>query len=130
MEEEEGWFGVWFTYLVCGLGGCVASYLTSPHTRTLSMGASAAVFGLFMVGVSASPFSFGGPGGRQAEGRRLFMCVKKAKESITGEWNESRGTPGGRRLRSCCSHAGDSRGRELHAAPCPKRLRLHEHVKP
>jgi hypothetical protein len=29
----------------------VASYLTSPHTRTASMGASAAVFGLFMVGV-------------------------------------------------------------------------------
>ncbi|GAB4817608.1 hypothetical protein N2152v2_004654 [Parachlorella kessleri] len=51
VEEEEGAFGVWATYLLCGLGGCVASYLTSPHTRTVSLGASAAVFGLFMVGV-------------------------------------------------------------------------------
>lgn len=52
VEEEEGAFGLWFTYLLCGVGGCVASYLTAPHTRMVSLGASGAVFGIFMVGVS------------------------------------------------------------------------------
>lgn len=51
VEEEEGAFGVWATYLVCGVGGSLASYLSAPHTRALSLGASSAVFGLFVVGV-------------------------------------------------------------------------------
>lgn len=51
VEEEEGTFGVWATYLLCGIGGNVASYLSSPHTRAISLGASSAVFGLFVVGV-------------------------------------------------------------------------------
>lgn len=51
VEEEEGGFGVWATYLICGVGGNLASYLSSPHTRALSLGASSAVFGLFVVGV-------------------------------------------------------------------------------
>ena len=51
VEEEEGAFGVWCTYLICGIGGNLASYIASPHTRTLSLGASSAVFGLFVVGV-------------------------------------------------------------------------------
>jgi membrane associated rhomboid family serine protease len=53
VEEEEGAFGVWMTYLICGIGGNLSSYLSSPATRTLSLGASSAVFGLFMVGVLA-----------------------------------------------------------------------------
>lgn len=51
VEEEEGVFGLWATYLLAGVGGCIASYLTSPHTHTTSLGASGAVFGCFMVGV-------------------------------------------------------------------------------
>lgn len=49
-QEEEGPLGLWLTYLLAGVGGTVASYLTSPHTHTISLGASGAVFGLFMVG--------------------------------------------------------------------------------
>lgn len=49
-QEEEGALGLWLTYLLAGVGGTVASYLTSPHTHTISLGASGAVFGLFMVG--------------------------------------------------------------------------------
>lgn len=51
VEEEEGAFGLWLTYLVCGVAGNVASYLSSPHSATVSLGASSAVFGLFAVGV-------------------------------------------------------------------------------
>lgn len=50
VEEEEGALGLWLTYLMAGVGGTLASYLTAPHTHTVSLGASGAVFGLFMVG--------------------------------------------------------------------------------
>ncbi|PRW58478.1 Rhomboid protease [Chlorella sorokiniana] len=53
VEEEEGALGVWLTYLLAGVGGTLASYLTSPHTPTISLGASGAVFGLFMVSLIA-----------------------------------------------------------------------------
>lgn len=53
VEEEEGAFGVWTTYLICGIGGNFASYVSAPGMQTLSLGASSAVFGLFMVGVLA-----------------------------------------------------------------------------
>lgn len=49
VEEEEGAFGLWATYLLAGVGGTLASYLSAPHTHTVSLGASGAVFGLFMV---------------------------------------------------------------------------------
>lgn len=51
VEEEEGAFGLWVTYLVCGIAGNVASYVSAPHSATVSLGASSAVFGLFAVGV-------------------------------------------------------------------------------
>ncbi|KAK9820008.1 hypothetical protein WJX72_005045 [[Myrmecia] bisecta] len=50
VEEEEGWFGVWGTYLICALGGSLASYYTMP-AATMSLGASGAVFGMFAVAV-------------------------------------------------------------------------------
>lgn len=52
VEEEEGALGLWLTYLLSGVGGTVASYLTAPHTHTISLGASGAVFGLFMASAS------------------------------------------------------------------------------
>lgn len=51
VEEEEGALGLWLTYLVCGVSGNLASYLSSPGSASLSLGASSAVFGLFIVGV-------------------------------------------------------------------------------
>lgn len=51
VEEEEGAFGLWATYIICGICGNLASYLSSPGTASISLGASSAVFGLFVVGV-------------------------------------------------------------------------------
>ncbi|WPT15485.1 Rhomboid-like protein 11 [Picochlorum sp. SENEW3] len=51
VEEEEGALGLWVTYIICGISGNIASYLSSPGSATISLGASSAVFGLFMVGV-------------------------------------------------------------------------------
>ena len=53
VEEEEGAVGLWATYLVCGVCGNAASYLSAAHTHTCSLGASSAVFGLCVVGVLA-----------------------------------------------------------------------------
>jgi len=50
VEEEEGMLGVWMTYIVCGVGGSIASMMLSPK-NAVSMGASGAVFGLFVVSV-------------------------------------------------------------------------------
>jgi len=61
VEEEEGAFGVVFSYLVTGAGASLASFLLLPKTvaqgilgaaaATVSIGASGAVFGLFAIGV-------------------------------------------------------------------------------
>lgn len=50
MEEEEGGFGLWMTYLITGAGANVVSWLVLPRT-VVSVGASGAVFGLFAVSV-------------------------------------------------------------------------------
>ncbi|QDZ23012.1 rhomboid peptidase [Chloropicon primus] len=50
VEEEEGVVGVVTTYLVCGIGGAIASLLLSSK-HAISLGASGAVFGLFAVSV-------------------------------------------------------------------------------
>lgn len=61
VEQEEGSFGVWFSYLFTGIGAGLASYLMLPKgvggvlgmgaAATVSLGASGAVFGLFAISV-------------------------------------------------------------------------------
>ena len=61
IEEEEGAFGVWMSYLVTGIGANLASWFLLPKSvggvlgiggaATVSLGASGAVFGLFAVSV-------------------------------------------------------------------------------
>jgi membrane associated rhomboid family serine protease len=61
VEQEEGTFGVWFSYLFTGIGAGLASYLMLPKgvggvlgmgaAATVSLGASGAVFGLFAISV-------------------------------------------------------------------------------
>ncbi|CAI5461734.1 unnamed protein product [Closterium sp. Yama58-4] len=50
VEEEEGTLGLWVTYLVTGAGSNLVSWLLLP-SYTVSVGASGAVFGLFVVSV-------------------------------------------------------------------------------
>ncbi|CAK9236561.1 unnamed protein product [Sphagnum troendelagicum] len=50
VEEEEGSFAVWLSYLVTGVGANVVSWLVLPRS-VVSAGASGAVFGLFAVSV-------------------------------------------------------------------------------
>jgi membrane associated rhomboid family serine protease len=53
VEEEEGAFGVWASYILCGAGASLASLLLLPATShgasVVSLGASGAVFGLFTI---------------------------------------------------------------------------------
>lgn len=61
IEEEEGAFGVWCSYVATGTGASLASWLMLPKSvggvlgmgaaATVSLGASGAVFGLFAVSV-------------------------------------------------------------------------------
>lgn len=50
VEEEEGSFGLWIIYIICAFGGSVSGILFMPG-NAVSIGASAAVFGLFVVSV-------------------------------------------------------------------------------
>jgi len=50
VEEEEGSFAIWLSYLVIGVGANVVSWLVLPRS-VVSAGASGAVFGLFVVSV-------------------------------------------------------------------------------
>ena len=58
VEQEEGMFGVWLSYLFCGIGASIASFLLLPSSQggilgasVVSLGASGAVFGLFTISV-------------------------------------------------------------------------------
>lgn len=57
VEETEGAFGVVFTYIACALGAAALSVFTQPAVVrgavSVSLGASGAIFGLFMVSVLA-----------------------------------------------------------------------------
>eukprot|EP00892_Ulva_mutabilis_P003229 jgi/Ulvmu1/12907/UM098_0095.1 len=50
VEEDEGFFGVLATYIICGLGSAAAFFITSSPRAAL-VGASGSVFGLFVVSV-------------------------------------------------------------------------------
>ncbi|KAL3697080.1 hypothetical protein R1sor_011156 [Riccia sorocarpa] len=50
IEEEEGGFAVWLSYLITGVGANLVSWFLLPRS-VISAGASGAVFGLFAVSV-------------------------------------------------------------------------------
>ena len=50
MEEEEGSFALWLSYILTGAGANLVSWLVLPR-NAVSVGASGAVFGLFAISV-------------------------------------------------------------------------------
>uniref|UniRef100_A0A0E0KZW3 Peptidase S54 rhomboid domain-containing protein n=1 Tax=Oryza punctata TaxID=4537 RepID=A0A0E0KZW3_ORYPU len=50
VEEEEGSFALWMSYILTGAGSNLISWLVLP-TSSVSLGASGAVFGLFTISV-------------------------------------------------------------------------------
>ncbi|KAK9742140.1 hypothetical protein RND81_03G151100 [Saponaria officinalis] len=50
VEEEEGNFGLWLSYILTGAGANLVSWLVLPR-NSVSVGASGAVFGLFAISV-------------------------------------------------------------------------------
>lgn len=50
MEEEEGNFALWLSYILTGAGANLVSWLVLPR-NAVSVGASGAVFGLFAISV-------------------------------------------------------------------------------
>lgn len=50
VEEEEGTFALWTSYILTGAGANLVSWLVLPR-NAVSVGASGAVFGLFAISV-------------------------------------------------------------------------------
>lgn len=50
VEEEEGNFALWMSYILTGAGANLVSWLVLPR-NAVSVGASGAVFGLFAISV-------------------------------------------------------------------------------
>lgn len=50
VEEEEGCFALWTSYILTGAGANLVSWLVLPR-NLVSVGASGAVFGLFAISV-------------------------------------------------------------------------------
>lgn len=50
VEEDEGSFALWLSYILTGAGANLVSWLVLPR-NAVSIGASGAVFGLFAVSV-------------------------------------------------------------------------------
>lgn len=50
VEEEEGNFALWISYILTGAGANLVSWLILPRAA-ISLGASGAVFGLFAISV-------------------------------------------------------------------------------
>ncbi|CAJ1972315.1 unnamed protein product [Sphenostylis stenocarpa] len=50
VEEEEGNFALWLSYILTGVGANLVSWLVLPR-NSVSVGASGAVFGLFTISV-------------------------------------------------------------------------------
>lgn len=57
VEEEEGNFGLWLSYLFTGVGANLVSWLVLPR-NAVSVGASGAVFGLFAISVLVKVLNF------------------------------------------------------------------------
>lgn len=57
VEEDEGNFALWISYILTGVGANLVSWLVLP-TNAVSIGASGAVFGLFTISVLVKVFLF------------------------------------------------------------------------
>lgn len=68
VEEEEGNFGLWLSYIVTGAGANLVSWLILPR-NAVSVGSSGAVFGLFAISVLVKVFS------ASCFLLHLFMCL-------------------------------------------------------
>ena len=87
VEQEEGFFGVWASYLVCGIGASIASYLLMPSSTggllggssVVSLGASGAVFGLFSISVLVK---------LTADWRKLLESAILGSFVVDKVWNE------------------------------------------
>lgn len=55
VEEEEGNFALWLSYILTGAGANLVSWLILPR-NAVSVGASGAVFGLFAISVLVKVF--------------------------------------------------------------------------
>ena len=55
VEEEEGNFALWLSYILTGVGANLVSWLVLPR-NAVSVGASGAVFGLFAISVLVKVF--------------------------------------------------------------------------
>lgn len=57
VEEEEGNFALWLSYILTGAGANLVSWLILPR-NAVSVGASGAVFGLFAISVLVKVIEF------------------------------------------------------------------------
>lgn len=57
VEEEEGNFALWLSYILTGVGANLVSWLVLPR-NAVSIGASGAVFGLFVISVLVKVIRF------------------------------------------------------------------------
>lgn len=57
VEEEEGNFALWLSYILTGVGANLVSWLVLPR-NSVSIGASGAVFGLFVISVLVKVIQF------------------------------------------------------------------------
>jgi membrane associated rhomboid family serine protease len=57
VEDELGWHGLLLSYTFCGISGKIASLLAKPNIPHCTIGASGAVFGLFVLSIAKSPLN-------------------------------------------------------------------------
>jgi membrane associated rhomboid family serine protease len=87
VEQEEGFAGVWLSYILCGIGASIASYLLMPSSTggllggssVVSLGASGAVFGLFSISVLVK---------LTADWRKLLESAILGSFVVDKVWNE------------------------------------------
>ena len=89
VEQEEGFAGVWLSYILCGIGASIASYLLMPSSTggllggssVVSLGASGAVFGLFTISVLVKLTA-------GADWRKLLESAILGSFVVDKVWNE------------------------------------------